>query len=79
LLLWAAASVQACSSCGRLPLCSANGSRALSSMHYERAPRFRRSWMGRRLRSAALCRASLRDGGASSLWCKSGYLKQKLM
>src|ERR1700685_2701751 len=36
-------------------------------MHYERAPvSDGRSWMWRRLRSASLCRASLRYGGALS-------------
>ena len=36
------------------------------AMHYEKAPRFRRSKPdeARRLRCAALCRASLRYGGA---------------
>src|ERR1035441_6402360 len=41
-------------------------------MHYERAPRFPRSKLeGRRLRCAALCRASLRYGGAREEveWC----------
>ena len=40
-------------------------------MHYERAPRFRRlkRIVWRRLRSAALCRASLRYGGAREAVC----------
>jgi hypothetical protein len=40
-----------------------DGSVPTESMHYERAPRLRKSDGGRRLRSATLCRASLRSSG----------------
>ncbi len=43
----------------------ARGTLTAQSMHYERAPASEdRSWRWRRLRCAALCRASLRYGGA---------------